>query len=220
LPDERGAPVADDPGKSEQASPNTHTHGSRPGERGKTPWREDVLILARLLEVEKRHFAGQPNTLIAVALGVDEKVIRNDVKRLKQLWLERIGETQQELRSAKVAELADIKHRAIRAAEWDEFCERAVLFDDPTMPDSEMTQYGLDPGLRVARDEKGAATFRGQKAQNLNVARQSVMDQAKVLGLVVDKQEIAGKDGGAIPIAIIEPVPPQAVEGEGVNRGG
>lgn len=179
--------------------------------RKSVPWRRDLVILARLPEVERRHLAGQPNTVIAEALGVDEGTIRNDLKRLQELWLERIGATQETLRAEKVAELVDVKRRALRAAEWDEFCERAVLFDDRDLAAVDLKRLGLDPSLRVNRDDKGSAQFRGQKAQALNVARQAVMDQAKVLGLIVEKQEVTGKDGAPLPITIIEPLKPPGV---------
>ncbi len=157
-------------------------------------------MLRRLLEVERRHLAGHPNTLIAAALEVDEKTIRDDLKRLQQLWKERIQGTQEELRAAKLAELADVKQRAIAAAEWDRDCEAAVLFNDPVE----------DAGGQriVVRDGDGRAQFRGQKAQALNVARQAVMDAAKILGIVIDKAEVSGKDGAAIPINLIEVVRP------------
>ncbi|MDP9372074.1 MAG: hypothetical protein M3Q65_06410 [Chloroflexota bacterium] len=159
-------------------------------------------MLRRLLEVERRHLAGHPNTLIAAALEVDEKTIRDDLKRLKQLWHERIKGAQEQMRAQKVAELADIKQRAIAAAEFDERCERAVLFDDPLVPDHERSEEERSVP-RVHRDEKGAAQFRGQKAQALNVARQAVMDQAKILGIVVEKQEHSGPGGGPVPITEI-----------------
>lgn len=161
------------------------------------PWRQDVVILARLLEVERRHLAGQPNTLIAAALGVDEGVIRGDLKRLRTLWLERIGAAQEDLRAQKLAELLDIKQRALTAAEFDLQAESDVLYNDSLAPDHEG-----GPSRRVVRDERGRAEFRGQKAQALNVARQAVMDAAKLLGLVLDKAEIAGPGGG--PVAIRE----------------
>jgi hypothetical protein len=199
--------MADDPG---QAIPKK---GSRKGHRRQIPWRRDSVIMARLPQVERLHLAGRLNTQIAEALHVDEATIRLDLKRLQELWLERIGQAQEAMRAEKVAELADIKSRALHQAEWDEFCERAVLFDDPTMPDHEMARYGLDTELRVSRDEKGSATFRGQKAQSLSVARQAVMDQAKVLGLVIDKQELSGANGGAVPIRIVEVIPPDGGDG-------
>jgi len=182
---------------------------------GRLPWRQDLTVLMRLPLVERRHLAGQLNTQIAAALEVDESTIREDLKRLRQIWMERVKGTQETLRAEKIAELADIKQRAIHQAEWDEYCERAVLFDDPAVPDSELERVGLDRERRVKRDDKGAATFRGAKAQSLNVARQAVMDQAKVLGLIVDKQEIGGAGGGAVPIRIVEVIAPDGGTGDG-----
>lgn len=147
--------------------------------RHRTPWRHDPVILARLAEVEPRHLAGQPNTHIAAALGVDEKVIRNDLKRLSELWVERIGQQAETLRSQIAAELEDIRQRSLKAAAFDEMAERAVLFDDPD-----------EKGSRVERPEKGGVSFKGGKAQALNTARQASMDKARLLGLVIERQEI------------------------------
>lgn len=152
---------------SEQGVPN----------RKSVPWRRDLVIMARMQEVERRHLAGESNVAIAADLCVDEKTVRTDLKRLTELWRERIGEQADVLRARAVRELDDIKRRALAAAEFDETAERAVL-------------YGKDANgepTQVERDHKGSVTFRGQKAQALNVARQAVMDEAKLMGLVVDK---------------------------------
>lgn len=155
--------------------------------RGKrVAWRRDPIILARLRDVERRHLAGETNVAIAEHLGVDEKTVRNDIDRLNELWLERTAAEQGDLRAQVYAKLEDVRVRALAAAEFDERCERAVLFGDSVDdPDGNPTT--------VYRDDKGSATFRGQKAQALNTARQATMDQAKLLGLVVDKQEHAGE---------------------------
>lgn len=149
----------------------------RPRQR---PWRQDQTVLTRLQEVERRHFAGEPNVMIAAALGVTEGTIRNDLKRLADLWKERIGEQAEELRARAVRELDDIKRRALAAAEFDEQAERAVIYGE----DAEGNP------IHIERDDKGSASFKGQKAQALNVARQAVMDTAKVLGVVIEKSEI------------------------------
>lgn len=143
-----------------------------------TPWRRDPAILARLPEVERRHLAGQPNTTIAAALNVSEGTIRNDLKHLSELWQEQIKGESAVLRGRIAAELRDVRRRAVKAAEFDEEAERAVLYGE---------------GRAVERDAKGSAQFRGQKAQAINVARQASMDEAKLLGLVVEKQEVSGE---------------------------
>lgn len=159
--------------------------------RRSLPWRKDLTILARLPAVERRHLAGEANVTIAAALGVDEKTIRNDLDRLRTLWLERIGDTQDRLRAQIVAELDDARRRALGAAAFDEAAERAVL-------------YGRDAdGQRVSvqRDHKGSAQFRGNKAAAIGQARQASMDKAKVLGLIVDKVAPTKGDGSDLTLA-------------------
>lgn len=166
------------------------------------PWRRDPLIMARLREVERRHFAREPNTKIAAALNVDEATIRNDLKRLKEIWLERVQEDQVAIRARVVEELADIQARAIAAAEFDQMCERAVLFNDLD-DDGDETESAADERPRrrtVYRDDKGSASFRGQKAQALQVARQATMDIAKILGVDVTKISPTDAEGNTLPL--------------------
>lgn len=150
---------------------------SNPRGRKSLPWRRDPIILARLRDVERRHLSGQTNVAIAAALDVDEITVRRDLDRLRELWLEQTKESQADLRAQMLAKLEDVRVRALQAAEFDERCERAVLFGDE----------------QVYRDDKGSATFRGNKAAALGQARQATMDQAKLLGLVIEKQEHAGE---------------------------
>ena len=158
---------------------------------GHLPWRRDSVVLARLPKVERRHLRGEYNTTVAAALGVDEGTIRKDIKRLEELWLERTIGEQDKLRAQKVAELEDIKRRALDAAEWDQMCEQAVLFDDLEEGDTVMLTTGKPAKRSVYRDQKGSASFRGNKQGALSVARQAAMDQAKLLGLVTDKAEVS-----------------------------
>src|SRR3954452_5885973 len=100
-----------------------------PNRRGRKPvaWRRDPIILARLRRVERLHLRGDTNVAIAEALDVDEATIRNDLKRLAELWLEQTQREQADLRAEIVAELEDTRRRALAAAEWDQMCESAVL---------------------------------------------------------------------------------------------
>lgn len=156
---------------------------TKPRGRKSLPWRRDPSILARMQQVERRHLLGEPNTAIAEALQVDEITIRRDLERLNELWREHIQQDQETLRSQVVANLEDVRRRALNAAVFDEQAERAVLYGEDADGNS----------TPVHRDEKGSAQFRGNKAAALNVARQATMDQAKVLGIVVDKQEHSGE---------------------------
>ncbi len=136
-------------------------------------WRKDADILRRLEEVERLHSAGLSNRAIARRLGIDEWTVRRDLERLQELWEERVGQRVVELRAQCVAQLDSIYRQAMQNAERDRQYERWVLFG--IVPD------GMGPASLAPAD--GRATFRGDKANSLNVARQAVMDMAKLLGL-------------------------------------
>ena len=159
---------------------------AKPRGRKSVHWRRDPVILARLREVERRHLAGDTNVSIAAALSMSEATIRDDIKRLRELWLEQTAAEQSDMRARVIAELEDVRTRAIHAAEWDEEAERAVLFGDG----------------RVYRDDKGSAQFRGNKAGALQAARQATMDKAKILGIVVDKASLSNADGSPLTFTI------------------
>lgn len=161
--------------------------------RGSLPWREDPAIMVRLSKVERAHLRGDTNVAIADVLGVTEATIRNDLDRIHELWKDRITGELETLKSHAVAELEDVRRRAIAAAEFDEQAERAVLYGD-SVDDEEATDLQGRPFKnRVVRDVKGSAQFRGNKAGALNAARQASMDKAKVLGIIVDRQEHEGQ---------------------------
>lgn len=182
---------------------------ANPRGRKSVPWKRDPEILARLRRVERLHLRGDTNVAIAEALDVTETTIRNDLKRLAELWLEETKRDQADLRSQIVAELDDTRRRALEAAEWDQMCEAAVLFDgrSPSATDDDEddesnaeTTFRGRRGSRVHRDAKGSAQFRGNKAAALAQARQATMDKAKVLGLVVDKVAPTDKNGDDLPL--------------------
>jgi hypothetical protein len=156
-----------------------------------TAWRDDETILARLPEVERRHLRGDSNVAIADALGVAEVTIRRDIERIRKLWRERTGESIEDMKAAAVAELEDVRRRALHAAEFDERMERAVLLGEK-IDDRE-----------VYRDDKGSASFRGNKAGSLAQARQAAMDKAKILGIVVDKVAPTDADGKTLDLAAL-----------------
>jgi hypothetical protein len=172
-------------------------------------WRRDPVILGRLPEIERRHIEGQPNTHIAAALGLAEATIREDLKRLKELWAERVQGSQAELRQAQIARLEHVRTAALKAAKFDEMAERAVLFGEDAADFEDFADGQPDDGdlkperprLRVRRDAKGAAQFRGNKSAALNVARQATMDQAKLMGVVVDKVAPTDADGNTLTFA-------------------
>jgi hypothetical protein len=175
---------------SEQRVPN-------PRGRKSVSWRRDPAILARLPRVERLHLAGRTNVAIAAELDVDEGTVRNDLKRLSEIWLDRTATDQADNRARVLAELEDVRVRALEAAEWDQMCERAVLFDDLPEPDATTTD-GQPARRSVYRDAKGSAQFRGNKAAALAQARQATMDKAKILGLDVNKVALTDSQGDDI----------------------
>lgn len=172
---------------------------ANPRGRKRVPWRRDPVILARLPKVERLHLAGRPNVTVAAEIGVSEATVRDDLKRLAELWLERTAAAQEENRARALAELEDVRVRALEAAEWDQMCERAVLFDDLPEPDA-TTLEGQPARRSVYRDAKGSAQFRGNKAAALAQARQATMDKAKILGIDVNKVALTDSQGEDISL--------------------
>lgn len=163
--------------------------------RGGKPvaWRKDPAILERLALVERRYFERKTNTAIAREAGVNEITVRRDVQRLQELWLERHGMEQDQRRAEILARLEHVESLALAAAAFDEAAERAVLYG----------QDAAGKDVVIKRDDKGSAQFRGNKSAAIGVARQAIMDQAKVLGLVVDKQAITDGDGNTLTLAAL-----------------
>lgn len=148
-------------------------------------WRRDPEVRVRLEQVERLQWRRLPNTEIARQLKVDETTIRRDKDRLQELWLERTAASQDEHRAAVVASLEDNERLALEAYEWDKQAEEAVLYG---------STVEINGQSRVVyRDAKMSAQFRGGKAQALAERRQAAMAKAKVLGIVVDKQEQVGE---------------------------
>lgn len=77
------------------------------------PWRQDTVILRRLPKVEELHLMHYPNTRIAELLGVDEVTIRRDLKRVRELWRERAGDSIDEQKDKAVAFYALIQQKAL-----------------------------------------------------------------------------------------------------------
>ncbi len=170
---------------------HAHANGAGSQLRGRRArhWRQDGAILARLEEVDRLHLNGWSNRAIARHLKVNEWTIRVDIGRLQELWLERAGETVLRLRAECVRRLDAIYWQAMRDAEHDRQYERWVLFGIP--PDD------MDPATVPPRD--GRVTFKSDKAHNLDIARQAIMDMAKLLGLARPPQP--DQDGQRMTLA-------------------
>lgn len=169
--------------------------GAPKGRKGQIPWRKDREILDRMERVERLHVGGMSCRAIAKSIGVNERTIRLDVGRLTELWIERVGATQEEHRAKAAAVLEEVTRRAFAAAEFDQWCERAVLFGEDVDLDGDGTMHP------VQRGKDGDASFKGQKVAALNLARQSIMDWAKLMGVVVDKVAQTDGEGNDLSLA-------------------
>lgn len=159
-------------------------------------WRRDPLILDRMRTVEREHLAGKSNVAIAEQLRVDEATVRNDLKRLNELWLEHTKLDQETLRAEAMAKLEDVRLRAISAYDFDRRMEEAVMTGGTFM-----TAAG--DAVKIHRDEKDSAQFRGNKSAALNVARSATMDQAKIAGVVVDKVSPTDAKGNTLDLTTL-----------------
>lgn len=167
--------------------------GSKKGHHKVLPWRSDDRVLSRMERVERLHLTGWTQQRIADHLGASLATIKRDIKRLSELWRERVQSTQEDIRGRIVAGLEQVAVKAFEAAEFDEKCERAVLFGDAVEIASETKS--------VHRDDNGAASFKGNKVGALGLARQAIMDQAKILGVVVDKIAPTDPHGNGLDLA-------------------
>jgi hypothetical protein len=164
-----------------------------------TPWQRDRGILDRMQRVDElRYLHGWSVPRIAVELGVSHTTIERDLLHCDELYRERQGETVEAQRNAVIRRLEFVAAKGLEAYEWDKSCERAVLFGGD-IDDAEM-----DERLRVIRDQKGSAQFRGNKAAALSVTEKAAMDIAKLQGLVVEKAALTDGDGNSLAELILK----------------
>lgn len=93
------------------------------------------------------------------------------------------------------------KSAASRLAEDVNVCERVAEIQERAAIRTEITVADITKRL-LAIAEKGETST---EAPLLSVARASLMDAAKLNGLIVDKAELNGKDGGPLTVVINKP---------------
>lgn len=107
---------------------------------------------------------------------------------------------------------------ATRLAADVSICERVAELAERSAARTEVTAAAITARLLniadvaektgIARDDEGNVT--GSSSKHLTVARASLMDAAKLNGLVIDKGQLSGPDGGPINASIkIEFVEPE-----------
>lgn len=161
-----------------------------------TPWQRDRDILERMAKAdEMRHLRGWSTHRIAAELGCSHMTIVRDLKNCDELYREQTAGEIESQRERAIRRLEFVAAKGLEAYEWDRSCERAVLFG------GDVDDEDIDERLRVTRDQKGSAQFRGNKAAALGVIEKATMGIAKLQGLVVDKVSPTNPDGTALDLA-------------------
>lgn len=106
---------------------------------------------------------------------------------------------------------------ATRLAADVSICERVAELAERSAARTEVTAAAITARLLniadvaektgIARDDEGNVT--GSSSKHLTVARASLMDAAKLNGLVIDKGQLSGPDGGpinhSVKVEFVEP---------------
>lgn len=217
-----------------QEVPNRVGVGPGPPRKWRS-WRRDPHILSRMERVQAYKAMGWSHEEIARELEVDYETVKVDLRRLNERWKERIDEGADAIRQWLINDLEMIKERALGFAESDAEIEAAVVLGIspgtyacpgdgshilgwhdvkkgrkttrvPELCQREHTASVVARGSGASREVK----FSGAKDRNLEVARKAAMDQAKILGVAVDKTELTG----AVPVRVY------IMEGDGSDDGG
>lgn len=193
-------------------------------------WTENPAILSRLEVVEAYRLAGNSARETSRILGLPYEAVQNDYGRLSELWLARIGRTQDDLRAEAMRRLDVVIREGLATLRQDEAYTQAVLFNLPTMvmcngrqehrPEDMLlvdplqqptgTVYGeafscVHPHQmlrRVHHDEKGSAQYRRVAGQVLTAINSAIMNQARIMGLVVEKKALTDTEGNDLPAAL------------------
>jgi hypothetical protein len=174
----------------------------RPRGRKKIPWRKDRALLTQIADVDRRRLRGESIPSIALVVGVSETTVKEHVRRATALFRERTADAVEEDRAEKIRVLEEIIRCALGQARFDYEAAKAVLFGTVA---HDMDGAELEVRLpEIPPDFQGVIKmpdFRGQPAAALNVARQALMDVAKLRGLVVEKVAPTDAAGNTLDLA-------------------
>jgi hypothetical protein len=195
------------------------------------PWQRDQRILRRLELVEAERLKGYSCLRVSQNLHMPYATCWEDFRRLDQLWLARVSQNQNALRADAVRRLDGHIRTAIALLERDEAYTQAVLFNLPVnvtcpgrqeheigrmlmadYPDREATAWGTvftctQPHIiqrKVHLDDKGSAQYRRAAGQILQSINAMQMNQARIMGIVVDKKALTDGEGKDLPHALAE----------------
>lgn len=178
--------------------------GKTSGEKS-LPWDKDPVIIARMRKVGEMHLAGRPYQEIATAVGVSLPTVRKDVERLSKGWREQAFGELEDMRARAIVELTQIKVKALEAAGFDLTAESALLFG--VNPDGTKLAHELQRPEHYDKEGNitgyGSISFRGNKSAALQAARATIMDIAKLQGIVVDKVSPTDAKGNTLDLATL-----------------
>jgi len=166
-------------------------------------WRRNPAVRARLSAVERMRSEGLSQESIARALGVNPDTINTDYRRLDALALEYLGESASKLRADKYSQLEHLARLAVTAYHEERAWLQACLFGTPIRVQCPGRAQHRD-GTRCIQPHDyevypvPGATLRSQSGTLLATARQARFDQARLLGLVVDKHALTDNDGNDV----------------------
>ncbi len=148
-----------------------------------TPWRNDPTILQRLQTVEALHLKGHTNVYVAGKLGVDEKTVRNDLKRIQQLWRERVGQDIEQQKERSVAVYRQVQSEAwesLENAKDTSMVKPTYLNAIKNAEDSITKILGLEKPTKIAlTDPSGEKEYSGLNDADLLREFTSLLDAAR-----------------------------------------
>lgn len=155
---------------------------------------EQLALIIRRHKAGRLYVQGKAQWEIGEALGVDQATISRDLKALQKEWLAYSAQGKAEHVAQELAKLDELERTAREA--WERSCKPA-----------EIMHAGTTKG-RTAKDGtplpdlvKSYKTVKGQAGDPRFLERIGwcIDERAKILGLVNQKHEHTGPNGGPIP---------------------
>lgn len=194
-------------------------------------WSQNPAHMRRLELVERHRLAGLSAYEIARQLNLAPATVLEDWQKLNDLWVAKVGATQDQLRGEAVRRLDLVIRNGFELLRLDEAYTQAVLFNMPVLIPCQgrmehrtrdmllSDQFGnLNYGAtwgevfsctaphqmlkHVFHDVKGSAQYRRIAGQVLTAINTALMNQAKIQGLVVEKRSLTDAEGKDLPAAL------------------
>ena len=96
-------------------------------------WSNNPVLIRRLEVVERYRLEGLSAYEISRALGMPPATVLEDWQKLNDLWVARIGRTQETLRGEAVRRLDNVIRNGLEILRQDEAYTQAVLFNMPQL---------------------------------------------------------------------------------------